>query len=166
MNKLIYHILLLIIGIIIIYVLYNEKTNLPRSVITTYDNVDKSIMQMAELENRLALQSNIHIHTEVNEEDFTTLFPEFYTAYNVPNNMEKGKKIAYLTFDDGPSSNTFKVLDILEEMNVRATFFIVGSAITIEGESALIRMSNEGIQSVYIPILIFVMKYIVQLKDF
>lgn len=32
----------------------------------------------------------------------------------------------YLTFDDGPSSNTEKILDILDEYNVKATFFVVG----------------------------------------
>ena len=33
----------------------------------------------------------------------------------------------YLTFDDGPSELTPKVLDILAEENVRATFFVLGS---------------------------------------
>lgn len=32
----------------------------------------------------------------------------------------------YLTFDDGPSSNTDKILDILAEYEVKATFFVVG----------------------------------------
>lgn len=32
----------------------------------------------------------------------------------------------YLTFDDGPSMNTDKILDILEEYGVKATFFVVG----------------------------------------
>lgn len=35
-------------------------------------------------------------------------------------------KVAYLTFDDGPSSNTDKILDILKEYEVKATFFVVG----------------------------------------
>ena len=34
------------------------------------------------------------------------------------------KKIAYLTFDDGPYYNTYKVFDILEKYNVKATFFL------------------------------------------
>jgi peptidoglycan/xylan/chitin deacetylase (PgdA/CDA1 family) len=37
------------------------------------------------------------------------------------------KKIAYLTFDDGPSINTEKNLDILKKEGVKATFFIDGS---------------------------------------
>lgn len=32
----------------------------------------------------------------------------------------------YLTFDDGPSTNTEKILDILDEYDVKATFFVVG----------------------------------------
>ena len=32
----------------------------------------------------------------------------------------------YLTFDDGPSTNTKKILDILDEYDVKATFFVVG----------------------------------------
>lgn len=35
------------------------------------------------------------------------------------------KKIAYLTFDDGPSVNTMKILDILDQYNVKATFFVI-----------------------------------------
>lgn len=33
----------------------------------------------------------------------------------------------YLTFDDGPSSNTEKILDILRKYDVKATFFVVGT---------------------------------------
>lgn len=36
----------------------------------------------------------------------------------------------YLTFDDGPSDNTARILDILAEYEVKATFFVVGK----EGE--------------------------------
>lgn len=35
-------------------------------------------------------------------------------------------KLAYLTFDDGPSNNTLKVLDILNRYRVSGTFFFVG----------------------------------------
>lgn len=33
-------------------------------------------------------------------------------------------KIAFLTFDDGPSENTERILDILKEYNIHATFFV------------------------------------------
>lgn len=36
-----------------------------------------------------------------------------------------GGKKAYLTFDDGPSANTKKILNILDQHNVKATFFVI-----------------------------------------
>jgi len=39
---------------------------------------------------------------------------------------EDGRKEIYLTFDDGPSNNTDKILDILKEYDVKATFFVLG----------------------------------------
>ena len=38
-------------------------------------------------------------------------------------NKETNVKIAYLTFDDGPYYNTYKVLEILKQNRVKATFF-------------------------------------------
>ena len=46
---------------------------------------------------------------------------------SLPKNPEK---LAYLTFDDGPSKNvTPKILDILDEENVKATFFVIGKKV-------------------------------------
>ncbi len=39
---------------------------------------------------------------------------------------DDGIRKVYLTFDDGPSSNTGEILDILAEYDVKATFFVVG----------------------------------------
>lgn len=52
-------------------------------------------------------------------------------------------KIAYLTFDDGPSVITPQILDILKENGVKATFFVIGR--NIKGyESVLKRAVAEG----------------------
>lgn len=40
---------------------------------------------------------------------------------------EEEQRIVYLTFDDGPSANTARVLDILAQYNVKATFFVTGA---------------------------------------
>lgn len=37
----------------------------------------------------------------------------------------KVDKVCYLTFDDGPSDNTLKILKILDDYKVKATFFVV-----------------------------------------
>ena len=54
------------------------------------------------------------------------------------------EKRVYLTFDDGPSTIvTNAVLDVLEEENVKATFFVVGAR--VEGrEETLKRIVDEG----------------------
>ena len=51
--------------------------------------------------------------------------------------------VVYLTFDDGPSYNTVKILDLLKKYNSHATFFIVGQ--NIPGNEAILkRMVDEG----------------------
>lgn len=52
-----------------------------------------------------------------------------------------GKKLVYLTFDDGPSKYTDEVLDILDEFGVKATFFVVKMD---DSEDAYRRIVNEG----------------------
>lgn len=42
---------------------------------------------------------------------------------------EDGKPILYLTFDDGPSSYTQQVLDLLAQYNAEATFFVLGQSV-------------------------------------
>ncbi len=42
-----------------------------------------------------------------------------------PEDIE-GTRYVYLTFDDGPSSSTEEILDILDEYDVKATFFVCG----------------------------------------
>lgn len=41
-----------------------------------------------------------------------------------------GKKVVYLTFDDGPSTtNTPNVLEILDKYNIKGTFFVIGTSL-------------------------------------
>ncbi|NLM07245.1 MAG: polysaccharide deacetylase [Tissierellia bacterium] len=47
-------------------------------------------------------------------------------------NTDDNRKIAYLTFDDGPSKvSTPKILDILDKYEVKATFFVQGRNVDI-----------------------------------
>jgi len=49
----------------------------------------------------------------------------------------KKKKKIYLTFDDGPNKGTRNVLDILQQENVPASFFIVGEHVFMSKEQAV-----------------------------
>lgn len=48
---------------------------------------------------------------------------------NISNIYRSETKRAFLTFDDGPSTVTSKILEILEQENVKATFFVLGSRV-------------------------------------
>lgn len=89
------------------------------------------------------LQTRIETMTAVSEsvdtaEIQTTGSTEAYTSSGVDESgrieidmqenagEEEGIRKVYLTFDDGPSSNTGRILDILAEYDVKATFFVVG----------------------------------------
>ncbi len=70
-------------------------------------------------------------------EDTLYIAPESLLVLHVSEGIEPKNvtvspedKTVYLTFDDGPSkANTLRVLDILDEYGVKATFFLVGESV-------------------------------------
>lgn len=52
-------------------------------------------------------------------------------------------KTAYLTFDDGPSANTERILDILRSFSVKATFFVIGNS-SEQGKQLYRKIAEEG----------------------
>ncbi len=52
---------------------------------------------------------------------------ELIETEEIPATPPKG--IVYMTFDDGPSKNTERVLEILDKYGIKATFFVVGTNI-------------------------------------
>lgn len=65
--------------------------------------------------------------------------------YDIVHNkvIDKDNKLIAVTFDDGPNYNTNKVLEVLEEHNVPATFFVLGSKI-MGNEYILKRIIESG----------------------
>lgn len=73
-----------------------------------------------------------------------SLFAILYLNKSLYTGVTSNEKVVYFTFDDGPSKNvTPKILDILKEKGVKATFFVVGYKIKGE-EEILKRISDEG----------------------
>ena len=59
-------------------------------------------------------------------------------------NMDRSKKIVYLTFDDGPIPNvTDFVLNTLKSFNAKATFFCIGDNI-LKHPSIFEHIKNDG----------------------
>lgn len=44
----------------------------------------------------------------------------------IGSDKQSNEKVVYLTFDDGPSANTKKIMDILAQYDAKATFFVTG----------------------------------------
>lgn len=57
-------------------------------------------------------------------------------------NSETVKRV-FLTFDDGPSTNTDQILDILAQQNIKATFFVLGTRVE-KMPNTVKRMYEEG----------------------
>ena len=69
---------------------------------------------------------------------------EAVSVFSNPSVGSDKEKIAYLTFDDGPSEVTPQILEILKRKNAKATFFLVGNEITKEREEVVRREVAEG----------------------
>jgi len=62
---------------------------------------------------------------------FTTVFPStVHSRKIIKNHLQNSQKIVALTFDDGPDPViTPKILAILKEKNIKATFFLIGKKV-------------------------------------
>lgn len=56
-----------------------------------------------------------------------TYFSSIKTLEDLIISGNSNKKIAYLTFDDGPYYSTYEFLDVLDRYDVKATFFVQGT---------------------------------------
>lgn len=70
-------------------------------------------------------------------------FPYLY-AKGKNTEKELPEKVVFLTFDDGPSRNTVKILDTLAKYKVSATFFVIGENLTEDGLTIAKRALEEG----------------------
>lgn len=59
--------------------------------------------------------------------DYQLLYPALYGTAGLDDERVLAKDTVYLTFDCAPSSNTMRILDILDEYGVKATFFLMGT---------------------------------------
>lgn len=92
----------------------------------------------------LAKQEEIK-QQEVVAEEKTPEMPQLTeeARKNIENIYHAETKRAFLTFDDGPSTVTPTILDILKQENIKASFFVLGSRVNAMPEMTK-RMYDEG----------------------
>lgn len=99
---------------------------------------------LTRLENEIVATGNAKV-------SYTSLYPDLYagttsgkSGVEVVSKEENSGNTVYLTFDDGPSRNTGKLINILEEKGIRATFFVVGENMTESGLECLKEYAAAG----------------------
>lgn len=81
------------------------------------------------------------------EPDYVYLYPNLYAEPSEEEehvSTQEVQKVCFLTFDDGPSEQTWKVLDILDEKGIKATFFVIGKYLTDKDLECLKEIASRG----------------------
>ena len=103
---------------------YQKNNEDKESIISTYkemtNNQELDADKIKEINDKIDELNNIDEKIKNTREEVYKLSSEL--EKKIQNNETK-KKIAYLTFDDGPYYNTYTVLKKLKENKVKATFF-------------------------------------------
>ena len=109
-----------------------DKKNINEEIVQ-----EQSIQQQQEEVNDNISKNN---HIQIEKHDIGEIKKQFLPMpKHNPNAQEQitnlyysDEKVAYLTFDDGPSKNiTPYILDILKQENIPATFFVLGSRVEL-----------------------------------
>ena len=78
------------------------------------DEKEKLQKEILELKQKIDLEASEALKSEIR-------------LNNISQANSADSDVCYLTFDDGPSHNTLKVLDVLDSYGIKATFFVVGT---------------------------------------
>ena len=103
------------------------------------DSLDNVSNELSEYKNKESEEVDIvSVLSDIYEEK-----PKTKVVYKTISDKEAypDKQRIYLTFDDGPSNYTDEILDILNEYNVKASFFVLAKE---NNDDKYLRILNEG----------------------
>lgn len=126
--------IILLIGVIV--VVKNSVKSIQKNIV--YEKYEEQLAGLREQEKEKQVEAN-------RQEEKQTKIPQL--TQEGRDNMEciyhAENKRAFLTFDDGPSTVTPIILDILKQENIKATFFVLGSRVEAMPETVK-RIYEEG----------------------
>lgn len=113
-------------------ILIGDQIDLRKGVVVKDDHDKNPIMTIDDSKLNLKKEGEYQVYYHVedhsgNKETYTRDI-EVLSQYANREAVKDGIKICYLTFDDGPSSNTKEILDILDQYHIKATFFVTGTS--------------------------------------
>ena len=123
--------LLLFISVVLYcnYYLFNKLNNFKIDISknnSDYKDVVNDLKiknnELKDILNEIDYYKDIDNNIEIVKKEY---FSEIKKLEDEILNGTSNRKIAYITFDDGPYYNTYKVLDILDKADVKATFFTI-----------------------------------------
>lgn len=94
---------------------------------TASDNCDGDITQNVEISGEVDTNKEGSYTLKYTVKDSSGNEDIIYRYIDILKESDTNIKTIYLTFDDGPSNTTVKILDILKKENVKATFFLINA---------------------------------------
>lgn len=122
-------ILIPLISCVILVLLYVNARRQLDDMTARYDDLLSSMESLKDEIEYLDEEQDVYSVSEVTDSprQYTEdMYDPVATIDRDAEDMPDDIRRVYLTFDDGPSSYTDEILDILDEYGVKATFFVVG----------------------------------------
>ncbi len=140
---------LAIIGLIFLISLVIPNSNAEAASIdnmntTSYNQAAEKDTSIKETFNNQASSEQTNKSADINSEEpmVFEVYPDLYCEKS--DIKTNDTKTAYITFDDGPSSTTTKILDILKKRDIKATFFVVTGDYNAPNLDSLKQINDEG----------------------
>ena len=140
----------------VVYVV--ENTNYEEPGYQAIDNNDGNITKKVKVTNNVDTKKIGTYHITYQVKDQANNKVEKKRTVIVVKKQDPNIKTIYLTFDDGPSSVTPKILDVLKKENVKATFFMIGKddsyndiikRVKKEGHTVAIHSNTHDYEQIY-----------------
>lgn len=87
----------------------------------------KPTLSMFELTGKWFYGSDDQLYYQHDDDSVIMTMDEVFAQLQSPKETNASDKIIYLTIDDSPSAYTMELLTVLDELDVKATFFVVGA---------------------------------------
>lgn len=132
-------IIILTIAVLILFSKLNQTNDTMKKLEKQISKISNQLEQLSKKKESESLtrntteeQKSSSLHSTVNviasnQIKVFNKFPLLYTVH--ASTIVNPDKTVYLTFDDGPSPVTTKILDILKTQGIKATFFVIGKQI-------------------------------------
>lgn len=123
--------ILIVILLVKLFSLESKVDKMAESMISAEQIAESGDTKSASLPEKEQSESTLPQEDTISDSDVESVQTNTDAQISANTNSGNGKvegqtQKVYLTFDDGPSENTAKILDILKEKNIKATFFVIG----------------------------------------